>query len=522
MKWISALFAAMLFAVPAHAVGPAFAAGQVHHNHGRPLSLRAVAPPLAPGTYGLTGGTYQFIVPTPVSSPTTVPTATPTLQPPPTATPAPTPSAVPTAAPSPSPDKTVVMGTAGAIVDATGHAWTITSAALVAVNGVPDTTTAGVLELAYVGGTVWQENNAALWWGKTSPTAAWLPNAGTAVSPLGPGPTASATPTSVPTPKPTAGPTQIPTPAPTQAAGFAPMLPVSATIASLTGDPSALKAAVPSVNTDPSTFGTYDDRGGLGPSGVHICCGPLLTDRAAASTVVVEPKSKVELTGSQDGMNNYYQSIALTNPSGYLAALAAFHAEFSSGTYGISKVVADRIDGACPIQNPTTAELNSCFAHKWGFSDRYGKTELCDEGDYDNNSLGDVCNGIGTSSGLTQCADRNTASCQNHAWPGFSNATDQNLSRESAGFNLDFFYATRYASLIGQSGGETPANNLPRTVQDWFENGTPSAYEAMIFSDMISGWQNAGIKGGPPCWVVGFYNGQTLPIDSPAGTVPHE
>jgi hypothetical protein len=96
------------------------------------------------------------------------------------------------------------------------------------------------------------------------------------------------------------------------------------------------------------------------------------------------------------------------------------------------------------------------------------------------------------------------------------------LARENAGFNLDFFFATRFASLIGQSGGETPANNLPRTIQDWFENGTPSAYEAMIASDMISGWQNNHIVGGPPCWVPGFYGGQVLPIDSPVGTVPHE
>ncbi len=39
-------------------------------------------------------------------------------------------------------------------------------------------------ELAYVNGTVWQENASNLWWGKTSPTAAWGPGAGTATDPL--------------------------------------------------------------------------------------------------------------------------------------------------------------------------------------------------------------------------------------------------------------------------------------------------------------------------------------------------
>ena len=41
-------------------------------------------------------------------------------------------------------------------------------------------------ELAYVNGTVWQENSANLWWGKTTPGAPWSPGAGTAASPLPP------------------------------------------------------------------------------------------------------------------------------------------------------------------------------------------------------------------------------------------------------------------------------------------------------------------------------------------------
>lgn len=52
------------------------------------------------------------------------------------------------------------------------------------MNGTADTTTANVIELAYVNGTIWQENSSDLWWGKTQPTASWSPATGTATSPL--------------------------------------------------------------------------------------------------------------------------------------------------------------------------------------------------------------------------------------------------------------------------------------------------------------------------------------------------
>ncbi|WP_428487034.1 hypothetical protein [Rhodopila sp.] len=92
-------------------------------------------------------------------------------------------SATPPASPSPN-DTVVLGGSSAAITDASGNAWTITSGAQVAVNGIADATTAGVTELAYVGGTVWQENGSKLWWGKTTPDVAWSPNNGTTVSPL--------------------------------------------------------------------------------------------------------------------------------------------------------------------------------------------------------------------------------------------------------------------------------------------------------------------------------------------------
>jgi hypothetical protein len=96
-----------------------------------------------------------------------------------TATPTPTPT--PTAGTSPN-DTMVLAGATTAITDTSGAKWTITASGQVAVNGTADTTTANVAELGYVSGTVWQENAAGMWYGKTSATAAW--SAGTSTSPL--------------------------------------------------------------------------------------------------------------------------------------------------------------------------------------------------------------------------------------------------------------------------------------------------------------------------------------------------
>src|SRR6185312_7999395 len=103
-----------------------------------------------------------------------------------------------------------LAGSKAAITDAAGNAWTITSGGQVAVNGVADTTTAGVKELAYVNGTIWQENTNNLWWGETAPNSGWSPAAGTSASPL----PATPTPTPVPTPTPTPVPVPVPTPTP--------------------------------------------------------------------------------------------------------------------------------------------------------------------------------------------------------------------------------------------------------------------------------------------------------------------
>jgi hypothetical protein len=84
----------------------------------------------------------------------------------------------------PSPDNTVVTTTTGKILDAHANIWTITVNGQVAVNGLADTTTASVIELAYEKGVIWQENSAKMWWSKSLPTDAWGPASGTATSPV--------------------------------------------------------------------------------------------------------------------------------------------------------------------------------------------------------------------------------------------------------------------------------------------------------------------------------------------------
>jgi hypothetical protein len=81
-------------------------------------------------------------------------------------------------------DTMVLAGSTTAIIDVGGNHWTITASSQVAVNGVVDATTANVIELAYVNNEVWQENASNLWWGRTSPSAAWSPSTGTSTSPL--------------------------------------------------------------------------------------------------------------------------------------------------------------------------------------------------------------------------------------------------------------------------------------------------------------------------------------------------
>ena len=81
-------------------------------------------------------------------------------------------------------DNTVVVpgGAIPWITDTAHNRWTITAGGQVAVNGLTDSSTRNVIELAWVKGVIWQRNTAGNWYSKTSTSAPWT--VGTKVSPL--------------------------------------------------------------------------------------------------------------------------------------------------------------------------------------------------------------------------------------------------------------------------------------------------------------------------------------------------
>jgi hypothetical protein len=139
-----------------------------------------------------TGGLpVQGTVPPPVITP---PDTTPPVVTPPDTIP---PVVAPPVGGTPSANDTVVLaGSTDAITDASGNLWTITGGAQIAVNGVTDAVTAEVTRLAYVDGTIWQENTAGNWYGETRPDDSW--SAATTTSPLPAAP--SSPPTTTPSP----------------------------------------------------------------------------------------------------------------------------------------------------------------------------------------------------------------------------------------------------------------------------------------------------------------------------------
>ncbi len=85
-------------------------------------------------------------------------------------------------------DATIAAGGAATLVDANGNVWGLTGAGgtsnyQVTVDGAVDHTTANVVQMALVNGTIWQENTAGLWYSKTTPASTWW-TAGTAIDPL--------------------------------------------------------------------------------------------------------------------------------------------------------------------------------------------------------------------------------------------------------------------------------------------------------------------------------------------------
>ncbi len=230
----------------------------------------------------------------------------------------------------------------------------------------------------------------------------------------------------------------------------------------------------------PITYGQYSGSG----DGYGLIGGPLLSDWQAASYVRATQKSRVEEnalgTGSANAnANNYYSYIAAHAPGNYLNQLSSFHGAYSGSSW---KAEADRIDGACPMANPTTAEVLQWAANKWGINPLLLYAVVTNESHWDQTGVGDY----GRSSGLTQVADRNSSGAPNHAYPGFSGAGSM-LARESSCFNADFYAGRLYAAYHGQTG--YGAGNITQAIHSWDPNSSvyiTNTYNALSNHTWIS------------------------------------
>jgi hypothetical protein len=192
--------------------------------------------------------------------------------------------------PTVSPNLTTVPP-ATEIIDAKGNVWAIAGGE-VTVGGVADTSTSGVKSLAFVNENIWQQNEAGMWWWKGSPTAAWLPVAGTNVSPLtGVGPTGPTGPTGGGTgPTGATGPTAPTGPTGTPVSGAITYTP-AAGLAALSGS-SPTTILDGNGNLGQYFGGTPEPSNAIAPAGdwvndVTIATGQKATD--SGTTAVVTP-----------------------------------------------------------------------------------------------------------------------------------------------------------------------------------------------------------------------------------------
>lgn len=268
-----------------------------------------------------------------------------------------------------------------------------------------------------------------------------------------------------------------------------------ATIDGLTGSGANIAGA----DINPAHYGQYNAPGGDG-DGIGLIGGPLLDDVQAASFVIATQKSSIEtgVTGpANEAENSYFNYIASTNPSDYLYQLNAsdgFYAAYAGSSW---QAEVDRIDGACPLANPTTAEVLQWAANKWGINPLLLYAEATQDGNWDNTALGDD----GCSSGVCQVADRNSSSHPQHAFPGFAGAGAM-LARENTCFNADFFAAHLYAAFHGLT-GECPAGDIGAAIQTWLVGYTFTAgdYTTELYNIITS-----------QAWIWGYFNGVEVPL----------
>jgi hypothetical protein len=252
----------------------------------------------------------------------------------------------------------------------------------------------------------------------------------------------------------------------------------------------ALGPTSPLFNGDPTAALTPDDAA-CGNSG-GLIGGPLLSDVAAAQAVTPTQKSTIELGPNAQGnaaANNYFELNAISNPQAYLAQLQSFWSTANSWSG-----VTERIDGACPLVNPTSAEIAQWACDKWGINPVECYAEATIDGHWDQTGIGDN----GGSVSAYQVAYRR----QGHGWAGLLSS---DLPAENTCFAADFFAGHLFAAYHGLT-GETGACNLNAAVQTWL-NGRGGG----------NSWSNQITQAiNTQAWMRFFPSGMTIAGGAPA------
>jgi hypothetical protein len=268
---------------------------------------------------------------------------------------------------------------------------------------------------------------------------------------------------------------------------YVPIIP-GATIPILTGSATGIVGP----DTNPAHYRQYNAPGGSG-AGYGLIGGPLINDLEATSFVKATEKSDPE-TGPNGPVialdNNYFNSMASTAPDAYLSQLRAFHAGYAGSSW---RAEAERIDGACPLAHPTTAEVLQWAANKWGINPILMYAEATVESGWDQTGIGDN----GRSSGVLQIADRGDY----HAFAGFTGSGSM-LARENTCFNADFYAAHLYSAFHGLT-GETTAGDIGRALQSWYSGSvsSPGPYTASVYDALKN-----------RSWVTHQFGGKPVPF----------
>jgi Right handed beta helix region len=238
-----------------------------------------------------------------------------------------------------------------------------------------------------------------------------------------------------------------PNPTPSPSASPSP-LEIGPQISELTGAP------IPPADTSPSAAV------GNCPAGLITGNGEV-DDLQAAQEITPTQKSTVETGPTANpnaAANNYFELNGLSNPSSYLTQLDNFWASYGCPDSGAWQC---RVDGACPIDNATTADALQWAANKWGLQPDLLYAAATQIGNWQQYSANTSAS---CSSGVLQVADCNSSS---------QTSASAQLAAENTCFDADLWAGDVWASYNGLN-PDAPGNNVAVAIQSSY-SGQASA-----------------------------------------------